>query len=100
MKKLFSLLLIGYIIYVPVLAQQDKQVQTKSGLPVRLNNLIDEPSGSAKLQRAQYNSKQYLLVQFERIPTEQERQSMAKEGIKLFDYLPGNAYMAEMPATT
>src|SRR5688572_11168217 len=101
MKQIYVLLLIAHAICIPALAQQQqsrKAIKTKNGQPLTLNNLIDENPGSEKLRKLQYNNKQYLLIQFDRIPGTAEKQAMANEGIKLFDFLPGDAYMAELPA--
>lgn len=100
MKPIYVLLLIAHAIYMPALAQQQsrKAISTKNGQQLTLKNLIDENQGSEKLRKLQYNNKQYLLIQFDRIPGNAEKQAMAGEGIKLFDYLPGDAYMAELPA--
>src|SRR5690242_5213911 len=102
MKQIYVLLLIAHVLYIPALAQEArsrKVISTKNGQPLKLNNLIDEKPGSELLRKFQYNNKQYLLIQFDRIPGAAEKQAMASEGIKLFDYLPGDAYMAELPAS-
>lgn len=99
MKKIYLLLLTAQVIIIPALAQElrpPQPIATKTGQLLKLRNLIDEKQGSVSLQRAKFNSKQYLLIQFDRTPGLAERQAMDREGIKLFDYLPGNAFMAEV----
>src|SRR5204863_6754728 len=38
--------------------------------------------------------KSFVVIQFENIPTESERQQLRREGIELLDYIPNNAYTA------
>jgi PKD repeat protein len=44
-----------------------------------------------------FEGRYHLVVQFETIPTQEARASMEREGIRLLDYLPYNAYIASMP---
>ena len=38
--------------------------------------------------------KSFIVIQFESIPTEKEKQQLKQEGIELLDYIPNNAYTA------
>ena len=40
----------------------------------------------------------YQIVQFHAIPTMEEKKQLGEKGIKLLDYVQGNAYYAEVPA--
>src|SRR5687767_1717822 len=99
MKLVYVLLLIGNLTSIAAIAQQKRSpAQSKKGPLQRLTNLIDQSPDAASLQRLQFRNKQYLLVQFNRIPTVEERRELSREGVVLQGYLPGNAFFAEMPA--
>jgi hypothetical protein len=98
MKKFYALLFIVALLTIKALAQDpEKTVQTKQGPLLRMKNLIGLATGSDSLQRLQFRGKQYALLQFDRIPNNNERKQLAAQGVKLFDYLPGNAFLAELP---
>src|SRR5690242_18406334 len=40
------------------------------------------------------NGKSFTVIQFENIPTTQERELLKQKGIELLDYIPNNAYTA------
>ena len=44
--------------------------------------------------RADRNTKSFVVIQFENIPGEQEKQQLKLAGIELLDYIPNNAYSA------
>lgn len=97
MKQIYVLLLIVHVILIPAAAQEHRpSLSTRNGQRVQLKTVTNEPPGSESLQRLRYKNKQYLLIQFNRIPGAAEKQAMARQGIQLFDYLPGNIYMAEV----
>ena len=49
------------------------------------------------LNPAHYKNRNYVLLQFDRVPGVRERQELAGKGFRLYDYIPGNAFLAETP---
>lgn len=56
------------------------------------NNLILEKENP-------YHGNVYKIIQFYSIPTQEQREKLEQTGIKLFNYLPQNAYFASIPVT-
>src|ERR1700754_3728154 len=101
MKQIYVLIITACFFSIEAFSQDPgKTVQTKQGPLTRMKNLIDLTAKTDSLKRLQFRGKQYALIQFDRIPTANDRQLLASQGIKLFDYLPGNAYYAELPQQT
>jgi subtilase family protein/type IX secretion system substrate protein len=98
MKKIYCLLFITNFFIVAAFAQ-DKL------LPVHFKN-GDFP-GNKNFQKGKlakdffikthFEKKNYALVQFNTIPGINERKELLAKGVLLFDYVPGNAFMTEMP---
>ncbi|MHA4807769.1 S8 family serine peptidase [Flavitalea flava] len=49
------------------------------------------------LHSVHYRNSYYALVQFDKLPDTRQKKELAGQGIRLFDYLPGQAFLAEMP---
>jgi len=49
------------------------------------------------LRQVLYKRKYYVLVQFEKLPDSLQKLEMAAQGLRLFDYVPDRAYLAELP---
>jgi hypothetical protein len=48
------------------------------------------------LQIAHHGSKYYVVLQFDRLPDPQQRKELANLNIRLFDYIPGHSFLAEI----
>lgn len=48
------------------------------------------------LRPAIYRKKYYVLLQFEKLPDSAQKKELADMGIRLFDYVPDKAYLAEV----
>ena len=46
------------------------------------------------LRHVSENQKSFVIIQFDKIPTEQEKNELKAEGIELLDYVPNYAYTA------
>jgi hypothetical protein len=46
----------------------------------------------------QFRNRNYVLLRFSRLPDFQQKQELLRKGVKLFDYIPGNGFFAELPA--
>ena len=75
-------------------AQQDRryEIHLKSGTITPEKNIT--PSKIEDLNRTAYRAagKSYALIQFEEIPTTQQRDQLLRAGVELLDYVPNNAY--------
>ncbi|HVU55604.1 MAG TPA: S8 family serine peptidase [Puia sp.] len=90
---LFSFLLINSL---PAAAQQKPQpIFFKNGLFNREKNVIRITQKGESLQKIQYKGRYYVLLQFDRLPGINDRAGLLSQGIRLFDYIPGQAYWAE-----
>jgi subtilisin family serine protease len=45
------------------------------------------------------NGNYYRYIQFKAIPTEEQKATMVAKGIKLYNYIPNNTFMASIPAS-
>ncbi|MBS1933176.1 MAG: S8 family serine peptidase [Bacteroidetes bacterium] len=96
MKKIYLLTLLAFFLISFAFAQ-NKPVHFKNG-DFRGNNLLTKKqSNTDLLKKLRFQKKSYALIQFSSLPGIEERKEMAAKGILLFDYLPGNAFTAELP---
>jgi hypothetical protein len=97
-KKLFNLILI----LVTTLMWSQKQDQNDYTISLNGNRIITtsnfkEQFSSLKSKMSKQNKKKdYLLVQFTKMPTQLEQQKMLKQGVELLSYLSNNAYYASI----
>lgn len=76
-------------------AQQNFDILMQAG-KVELTPNIDSYVASMEKIQAQelYNNKYYRVVQFNVLPTNQEKTILKNSGLELLNYLPSNAYVA------
>jgi ribosomal protein S6 len=76
------------------IAQENKNytIQLKSGTLTPRENINDAGITILNKQINPVNDKIYLIIQFEAIPTEVEKQAMVNDGIRLLEYIPSKAY--------
>lgn len=96
--KQFSILLAAIL-----LIQLQTFSQESIGLHRKRNLLSDEQNiQHSKLspefrERMQYRNRNFVLLRFNRLPDKRQKQELARKGIRLFNYLQGNAFYAEIP---
>jgi hypothetical protein len=79
-------------------AQQPlKPMLFKDGVFTAKVNLLTGHLSKESLVPALSLKKVYLLLQFNKLPGAPEKAGLASAGIHLFDYIPGNTYLAELP---
>jgi len=66
----------------------------KSGTIILEKNITAEKVNSFNRSLARSTDKSFVIIQFEKIPTQLERQQLLQAGIELLDYVPNNAYTA------
>jgi hypothetical protein len=76
------------------LAQQDRKYELllKSGSVIPEKNISADKINELARKAPQAQGKLFLVIQFEKIPTEEERNQLQQAGIELLDYVPNNAY--------
>jgi hypothetical protein len=73
-----------------------RPVQLKSGTLKKTTNLRNELHLTDSLVKYHFRNKFYTLIQFSKLPDATERQTLAREGILLYDYIPDNTFLAEI----
>lgn len=94
LKNLFALLVAALFSFMA--AAQDMKLYLKSGTvetEANLSRFISSPEPSDV-----FNGQYYRLIQFNSIPTAEQRSALEQTGLKLLHYLPRNAYFASVPA--
>lgn len=95
--KQFSILLAAILLtYLQTFSQEGKLPRNRNPLTDGQN--IQQTKLSPELrQRMQFGNRNFVLLRFSKLPGLQQRQELTRKGIRLFDYMPGNAYYAEIP---
>src|SRR5579871_1731719 len=98
MKYVYLLILSALFFFNNSIAQkQPLPIHFKRGDFVGNKNLLNGKFNKSALSAAHFSKKYYTLVQFDKIPDNYERKELASQGVLLFDYISGNAFLAEMP---
>lgn len=98
--KNLSLLAIVLLLIVPFARAQKPDPDFMILLKSR--QFVPEPGmdkAVAMQLRASPTGRSHVLIQFDHIPTTEERETLEQAGIKLLAYIPHNAWFASVPAT-
>lgn len=76
--------------------ENPRPIRLKSGELAISRNLRNMPNLAGALEPAHYKNRYYTILRFSQLPDSATRQALAREGITLFDYIPDNAYLAEV----
>ncbi|HVM88399.1 MAG TPA: S8 family serine peptidase [Puia sp.] len=93
----FLILLFFFFIYHTTAQRKPSAIHFKKGDFIGNGNLTKGKFEKSFLANAHFKKKYYVLLQFDQIPGSNERNELSKKGILLFNYLPSNAFMAELP---
>ena len=76
------------------LAQDDSRYNLllKTGTVTPGKNITAERLSQFNRTAARANEKAFAIIQFEELPTEDEKQQLKQSGIELLEYIPNNAY--------
>ena len=76
------------------LAQGDSRYNLllKTGTITPPQNITTEKLNQFNRNAARTEEKTFAIIQFEQLPTENEKQQLKQSGIELLDYVPNNAY--------
>lgn len=94
--------ILSVLFFLPLLlpAQQaDYTIQLNSGKFIPEQNAANLTIQSTFLQEAVFAGRQYLALQFNKIPSSAEKANLAAAGITLLDYIPNFAYTASVSET-
>ncbi|WP_276500004.1 S8 family serine peptidase [Terrimonas pollutisoli] len=77
-------------------SQDDEKfrLQLKSGSFIPAKNFDDSTISQVSQRASRSGGKSFVVIQFESIPSAEERKQLLEEGIELVDYIPNNAYTA------
>jgi hypothetical protein len=77
-------------------AQQatDYQIRLKSGSFTPVRNISANSNRGNSLRSLDPGRKSFVIIQFDEIPTREEKQQLKNEGIELLEYIPNYAYTA------
>ena len=98
MKDFYCLIFFSLLIATGLQAQKNSPVvRFKNGDFIATHNIQ-----KGKLLREiplsdHFHKKIFSLLQFDKLPDENDRKELAAQGILLCDYVAGNAYLAELP---
>src|SRR5262245_63591 len=88
--------MIAALMLVPILATAQDQInyelRLRSGAFTPAFNISFDKVNEFNQNSYKAAGKTFALIQFERIPAEEQKQEMRRHGIELLDYVPYNAY--------
>lgn len=86
-----------HLFLLSVSAQEiTRPVRLKSGNLAKSKNLRNQFHLINSLKNNHFKSRFYTLIQFNKLPDAAERQALSQDGIILYDYIPDNAFLAEI----
>jgi hypothetical protein len=80
--------------------RKDYKVLLKSGAFTPERNVSADPNRPSGLRLSNAGQKSLVIIQFDDIPTEAERNQLKSEGIELLEYLPNYAYTATIAGSS
>ncbi len=98
MKQLYAIVIYCLLFAIPAFSQKPgTKVQLRSGSMAPLSENQANRISAGLRQRMQFHQKHYVLLRFSQLPSAAMHRDLAVQGIRLFDYVPGNAFFAELP---
>jgi subtilase family protein/type IX secretion system substrate protein/immune inhibitor InhA-like protein len=106
-RKIIAMILLINVVLLPVAMGQNRQnypgpgnpgpIFFKNGAFKGTGNITNKSLNKDSLRPVHFRNNYYTLVQFDKLPGVAEKQGLAEMGVRLFDYIPGNAFLAELP---
>jgi hypothetical protein len=97
MKTFYLTTLLYFLLIIKAFPQTfPRPVWFKNGNFIGNKNLQTGKLTKDIFKNVHYNKNYYALIQFDKIPGADEKKELANRGVVLFDYIPQNAYMAEI----
>ncbi|MFY8127588.1 MAG: S8 family serine peptidase [Chitinophagaceae bacterium] len=95
MKKNLLLLL---LVLSSFLANSQKPILLKTGTITNVQTTTNLSTNPTIFKNALFENRYYLCVQFNVMPTTEQKMVLENTGVKFFDYLPKNTFFASFPA--
>lgn len=97
--KVIGVIVLANFLFLPTALGQHnpRPVLFKNGSFTGERNVLNGQLTKDSLSAVHYKKNFYVLVQFDKLPGASEREEMSGMGIRLFDYIPNNAFLAELP---
>lgn len=97
MKKFYVLTIICcFLLHLAMAQRPSSSIHFKNGFIDKNKNLLRKKIGTLAFKDIRYNRKYFTLIQFEKTLTIDEKTALRSRGVYLSDYLPGNAFLAEI----
>ena len=98
-NRIIALLLAGLFMapFRPQAQNTPRPILFKNGYFTGARNIHQQRLVRDSLSTVHYKKNYYVLLQFDKLPGLSERKELSAAGIRLFDYIPGNAFLAEIP---
>ena len=96
MKSLARIALIILALNTAAFAGNDFKLYLKSGTVETVSNMNELQMVGLGDPFELVNGNYYRIIQFNALPTTVEKEALANEGIQLLNYLPKNAYYAQI----
>ena len=94
----------SFLLSLSLAAQDDSRyvLQLKSGVFIPEKNITAEKLDQFNRTASGTAGKTFAIIQFEQIPSQQQKEQLVQQGIELLDYIPDNAYTVTIagPLTT
>ena len=91
------LTVLGFILSLPLFAQQPQRpIHFLKGNFIAGNKVGLQLFNKQTIVAARFNNQYFVVLQFDALPTIAVQQNLKNAGIRLHDYLPGNAYFASV----
>src|SRR5215475_1495880 len=94
-------LIAALLLSLTALSQHDSAYRLflRSGSFIPQKNIDSSATDQINRKAFRVNGQSFAIIQFEHIPTDDERQRLLKAGITLINYIPNNAYTASINGT-
>ena len=86
---------LALLLFLTSAIAQQQPIRLKNGVLGRENNITRITADS--LRPVHFRKSFYVLLQFQHLPGSAELAGLRTQGIRLFNYLPGRTYLAELP---
>src|ERR1700683_3148119 len=98
MKKIYYLLFLGLILIYSAQAQRKSSpIRLKNSDLLGNRNLLKGKLSKELIKNIKFSNKYYAIVQFATTPGIEVRKELFVKKVVLFDYIPHNAFVAEIP---
>ena len=98
MKNRYVFFICLFIATTSLFAQKKlPPIKLKAGEFSKGKNLLKSNASKDSWSTAKFHNKIYSVIQFDKTPTVFDRKKLTDQGIHLYGYMTGNAFMAELP---